>query len=130
MGGWNNPPEGMSALSSGVIGALIATYTTFLPPFLYIFLGAPYIERLRGNKKLNGALSGVTAAVVGVILNLSLVFGAAVIFPYGFSGGINWFAAIMSVAAFVAPFLFKIDGFLGVLGGGSIGFFCLIPFGS
>ena len=82
MAAWNNP-QGMSQTASAVIGALVTTYVTFLPCFLFIFLGAPYIEVLRGNKNLTGALSGVTAAVVGVVLNLALVFGAAVIFPQG-----------------------------------------------
>lgn len=81
MAGWNNP-QGMSQTASAVTGALVTTYVTFLPCFLFIFLGAPYIEILRGNKSLTGALSGVTAAVVGVVLNLALVFGAAVTGPH------------------------------------------------
>ena len=90
-------PAGHEPSASAVVGALVTTYTTFLPCFLFIFLGAPYIEVLRGNKNLTGALTGVTAAVVGVILNLALVFGAAVIWPGGFAGNINWFAPVMSV---------------------------------
>lgn len=121
MAGWNNPVDGMSPLASGVIGALITTYTTFLPSFLFIFLGAPYIEKLRGNKSLTGALSGVTAAVVGVILNLALVFGAAVIFESGLNGRVNWFALVLSIAAFVALFRLKIDVLWVVLAGGLIG---------
>ena len=121
MAGWNNPADGMSPLASGVIGALITTYTTFLPSFLFIFLGAPYIESLRGNKTLSGALSGVTAAVVGVILNLALVFGAAVILPNGFNGYVNWFAFVISLFAFVALFRLKIDVLWVVLAGGAIG---------
>ena len=121
MAGWNNPADGMSQLTSGVIGALITTYATFLPSFLFIFLGAPYIEKLRGNKTLSGTLSGVTAAVVGVILNLALVFGAAVIFANGFSGNVNWFAAILSLISFVALFQFKIDVLWVVLAGGAVG---------
>lgn len=120
MAGWNNP-QGMSPTLSGVIGALVTTYTTFLPCFLFIFLGAPYIEVLRGNKSLSGALTGITASVVGVILNLALVFGAAVIWPEGLEGGTNWFAALMSVAAFVALYRFKADVLWVVLTGGLIG---------
>ena len=86
MAGWNNP-QVLSQTTSAVVGALVTTYTTFLPCFLFIFLGAPYIEVLRGNKNLTGALTGVTAAVVGVVLNLALVFGAAVIWPRGLEGG-------------------------------------------
>lgn len=121
MAGWNNPIDGMSPLASGVVGALITTYTTFLPSFLFIFLGAPYIEKLRGNRLLTGALSGVTAAVVGVILNLALVFGAAVIFPDLSFANVNWFTAILSLAAFVALLRFKIDVLFVILAGGLIG---------
>jgi chromate transporter len=120
MAGWNHP-EGLTPALSGVTGALVTTYVTFLPCFFFIFLGAPYIEILRGNKDLTGALTGITAAVVGVILNLALVFGAAVIWPQGLAGGTNWFAVIMSVAAFAALYLFKTDVLWVVLGGGLIG---------
>jgi chromate transporter len=121
MAAWNNPAPGMTPLASGVIGALVVTWVTFLPSFLFIFLGAPYMERLRGNRLLGGALSGVTAAVVGVILNLALVFGAAVILPAGAEPSINWFAAIISIAAFAVLFRFRIDVLWVILGGGLIG---------
>ena len=120
MAAWNNP-QGMSQTASAVTGALVTTYVTFLPCFLFIFLGAPYIEVLRGNKNLTGALSGVTAAVVGVVLNLALVFGAAVILPQGLAGNVDWFAAAMSVAAFVALYKFKAEVLWVVLAGGLIG---------
>jgi chromate transporter len=120
MAAWNNP-QGMSQTDSAVIGALITTYVTFLPCFLFIFLGAPYIEILRGNNSLTGALSGVTAAVVGVVLNLALVFGAAVILPHGPAGNVDWFAAAMSAAAFVALYKFKAEVLWVVLAGGLIG---------
>ena len=121
MAGWNNPPNGMSPAVSGVLGALTATVATFLPSFLFIFLGAPYIEKLRHNRGLNGSLSGVTAAVVGVILNLAVVFGFTVIFPEGIPGNANWFAIVLSIAAFVALFRLKIDVLWVVLAGGLIG---------
>ena len=120
MAGWNNP-EGMSQPASAVTGALVTTYVTFLPCFLFIFLGAPYIEILRGNRNLTGALTGVTSAVVGVILNLALVFGVAVIFPQGVAGSANWFAAAMSVAAFVALYRFRVEVLWVILFGGLIG---------
>ena len=101
--------------------ALITTYATFLPTFLFIFLGAPYIESLRGNNVVSGALSGVTASVVGVILNLALVFGAAVIFPAGFDDNINVFAITLSIVSFAALFYLKIDVLWVVLAGGVIG---------
>jgi chromate transporter len=120
MAGWNHP-QGMSPAASGVLGALVTTYVTFLPCFMFIFLGAPYVERLRGNRSLTGALNGVTAAVVGVILNLALLFGAAVIFPQGFHSSVDWFAALMSAAAFILLYRFKAEVLWIVLCGGLIG---------
>ena len=128
MAAWNNSGE-MNQTVSAVIGALITTYVTFLPSFLFIFIGAPYIEVLRGNKNLTGVLSGVTAAVVGVVLNLALVFGAAVIFPNGLTGNIEWFALIMSVVAFIALYKFKVDVLWVVLIGGLIGLIRVFIFG-
>ncbi len=120
MAAWNAPAAGTSPLASGITGALITTYVTFLPSFIFIFLGAPYIEKLRGNTMLTGALSGVTAAVTGVILNLALVFGLAVIIG-GTSGTINWFALVTSIAAFVVLQRLKIDVLWVILGGGLAG---------
>jgi chromate transporter len=120
MAGWNNP-QGMSQTTSAVVGALVTTYATFLPCFVFIFLGAPYIEVLRGNKNLTGALTGITASVVGVVLNLSLVFGAAVIWPRGLAGGTDFFALGMSAAAFVALYRLKADVLWVVLAGGVVG---------
>ena len=120
MAAWNHP-QGMDQTTSAITGALITTYVTFLPSFLFIFLGAPYIEILRGNKNLTGALSGVTAAVVGVVLNLALVFGAAVILPQGLAGNADWFAAALSLAAFVALYKFKAEVLWVVFAGGLIG---------
>jgi chromate transporter len=121
MAAWRNP-QGMTPTASAITGALITTYTTFLFCFIFIFIGAPYIEVLRGNRKLTAALSGITAAVVGVILNLALVFGAAVIWPNGFYGGTDWLAAALSLAAFIALYLLKADVLLVVIVGGLIGF--------
>lgn len=120
MAAWNNP-EGLNQTTSAIIGALVTTYATFLPCFIFIFLGAPYIEHLRGNRNLTGALSGITAAIVGVILNLALVFGAAVVLPNGFSGNINWFALVLSVSSFAALYKFKVNVLWVVLVGGLIG---------
>ena len=120
MAGWNNP-QGMERTTSAVVGALVTTYATFLPCFIFIFLGAPYIEVLRGNKDLTGAMTGITAAVVGVVLNLALVFGAAVIWPRGLAGGTNFFALAVSAAAFVALSKLKADVLWVVLAGGAVG---------
>ena len=130
MAGWNHATAaGMNQTASAVLGALVTTYTTFLPCFLFIFIGAPYIEVLRGNKSLTAALSGITAAVVGVVLNLALVFGWAVIWPHGLSGGTNWFAAALSVAAFIALYRFKADVLWVVIAGGLIGLGRALLFG-
>jgi chromate transporter len=74
------------------------TNVTFLPSYLFIFLGAPYIEYLRGNQLFTGALSGITPAVVGVIVNLTLGFGLAVITPNGVGGNVNWLLAVRQAA--------------------------------
>jgi chromate transporter len=118
--GWNRP-EGMSRLASATLGALVATYVTFLPCFLYVFLGAPYIESLRGIRNMTSALSAITAAVVGVVLNLAVVFGIAVLFPGGWRHAPDWFALTLTIAAFVALFSFKVDAIWVVLTGGVVG---------
>jgi chromate transporter len=73
-------PGTMSALLAGTLGGLLATWVTFVPCFLWIFLGAPFIERLRGNAAVAGALSAITAAVVGVVLNLAIWFALHTLF--------------------------------------------------
>ncbi|WJH42263.1 chromate efflux transporter [Aliirhizobium terrae] len=67
-------------MSGGIVGALLVAWATFVPSFIFIFAGAPYVERMRGNRALSGALSAITAAVVGVILNLAIWFGLHVLF--------------------------------------------------
>lgn len=79
MGAYRNPAP-FSPLMAGILGSLITTWVTYIPCFLWIFLGAPYIEALRGNQKLNAALSTITAAVVGVILNLAVWFALHTLF--------------------------------------------------
>ena len=73
-------PGALSPLMAGMLGGLLATWVTFVPCFLFIFLGAPFIEALRGNQALHGALSAITAAVVGVILNLAIWFAIHTMF--------------------------------------------------
>lgn len=73
-------PAGMDPLLAGVLGATLTAWVTFVPCFLWIFLGAPHIERLRSNQALSAALTAITAAVVGVILNLAVWFGLHVLF--------------------------------------------------
>jgi chromate transporter len=73
-------PGGLDPLLAGVQGSIVTTWVTFVPCFLWIFLGAPYIEALRGNRALSSALTGITAAVVGVILNLAVWFALHTLF--------------------------------------------------
>jgi chromate transporter len=73
-------PGGLDPMLAGVFGAVVTVWVTFVPCFFWIFLGAPYVEALRGNKSLNTALSGITAAVMGVVLNLAVWFGLHTIF--------------------------------------------------
>jgi len=88
----------------GTLGALTTTYVTFLPCFLFIFLLAPYIEMLSENRRLQAALTGVTAAIVGVILNLAVYFGTHVLFP---DGKLDLFALVVAVVSFIALQRFK-----------------------
>jgi chromate transporter len=97
MAGWHHATD--LGLAGAVLGGLTATYFTFMPCFLWIFLGAPYIEYSRGNRLLAGALSTITAAVVGVVLNLAVWFAVPVLVP---GGRLDVFALVVAVAAFVA----------------------------
>jgi chromate transporter len=118
LGAWNHPGN-LPPLVSATLGALVTTWTTFVPCFLWVFLGAPYIEKLRDVKLLTAALSTVTAAVVGVILNLAVWFGLHVIFPT--SGTIDWFAFAICALAFIAMLRFKIDIIPVVIASGLLG---------
>jgi chromate transporter len=120
---WQNVSD-LSPLTAGVLGALITTWVTFTPCFLWIFLGAPFIEQLRGNVALTSALSAITAAVVGVVLNLAVFFGLHVLFPP--DGGIafvqlDWAALAITVGAFMGMLRWKWDIFLVALGGAAVG---------
>ncbi len=118
----------LSPLLAGTLGGLLTTWVTFAPCFLWIFLGGPYVERLRANVALSAALAAVTAAVVGVILNLALWFGLHVLFAEvrtftGFAMSLDWpvpgtvnpIAVALTLAALIAMFRFKL-GLFTVLG--------------
>ena len=121
LGGWQHPGN-LSPLLAATLGACITTWTTFVPCFLWIFLGAPYIEQMRGNARLTAALSSVTAAVVGVVLNLAVWFGIQVLFPHATPGGeVNWFAVIVSAVAFGGMVRWKWDILPVVFGAGVLG---------
>jgi chromate transporter len=117
-GAWNDPGQ-LPPILSATLGALVTTWTTFVPCFLWIFLGGPHIEQLRGNEGLTTTLSAVTAAVVGVVLNLAVWFGLHVIFPS--ANVVDWFAVFVGLAAFVAMIKWKLDIIPVVLGAGLFG---------
>ncbi|HSU64023.1 MAG TPA: chromate efflux transporter [Burkholderiales bacterium] len=94
-------------IGAGVAGALVATFFTFLPSFIFIFMGAPFIETTHGDLRFTGPLTGITAAVVGVILNLAVFFAYHVLWPEGRSAPFDWASAVIGAAAFVALFRFK-----------------------
>jgi chromate transporter len=122
-------PGTLSPMLAGTLGGLLATWVTFTPCFLWIFVGAPYVETLRGNKGLAGALGAITAAVVGVILNLSIWFALHTVFretmpvrSFGLSfdlpvwSSLDWPALLLAVAAAAAIFRLNL-GMLTVLAG-------------
>ena len=118
IGAWQHP-EGLSPLVAGTLGALITTWATFVPSFLFIFLGGPHIEQLRGNVKLTTTLSAITAAVVGVVMNLAVWFALNALFPG--RAAIDWFAVVVSAIAFVGMLRWKWDVVPVVVGSGLFG---------
>jgi chromate transporter len=115
-------PVPFSPMTAGLLGSIVTTWVTFVPCFLWIFLGAPYIESLRGNRSLTTALSGITAAVVGVVLNLAVWFSLHTLFATVNEvhlGGmrllipvwstIDWAALLIAVAAFVAMLRYHVS---------------------
>ena len=103
---------------------------TFLPSFLFILIGGPAVEATRHEVRLTAPLTGITAAVVGVILNLAVFFAYHVLWPQGFDGGFEWFACLIGIAAFIALFRYKV-GIMPVIGACAlIGLgYSLIPLG-
>jgi chromate transporter len=93
----------------GTLGLMTTTYYTFLPCFLFILAGAPIIEKTQSNKSVKAILSVVTAAVVGVVLNLTVYFAQAVIFPGRLAlSSIDYFSLAWIIISFVAMYRFKI----------------------
>jgi chromate transporter len=116
VGAWTKALFGADTLLwAGVAGALVATFFTFLPSFVFIFVGAPFIETTHGNLKFTAPLTGITAAVVGVIVNLALFFAYHVLWPRGFDDAFEWLPALIGAAALVALFRFK-TGVIAVIG--------------
>jgi chromate transporter len=130
---YRNPGD-LGPLPAALLGSLVTAWATFVPSFLWIFLGAPSIERLRGNRRLSAALAAITAAVVGVIANLALVFAIGVLFEersterfFGTDvvlpvpGSADALAIALAVMAFVAMHRFRVNVVWVVLGSGLVG---------
>jgi chromate transporter len=98
MAGWNQPGP-LSPLGSALLAGALATWATFLPSFVFILLGAPYVERLTRNARIAGALGAITAAVVGVIATLVLLLAQVVLFPDGWRVAPDWNAVLIALAA-------------------------------
>lgn len=133
MGAYRHP-QGLDPIIAGILGSLVVTWVTFIPSFLWIFLGAPYFEYLRGNVSLSTALSTITAAVVGVILNLAIWFslhtvfaelvefqtlGMRVLIPVWET--VDYIPLLISLGAFVALLKFRVGMIFTLIGSALIG---------
>ena len=117
LGGWKAQLLGPDSLAhAGIMAACIVTFFTFLPSFLFILIGGPAVEATRHVIGFTAPLTGITAAVVGVVLNLAVVFAYHVLWPDGFTGQFVWPALILGIVAFIALFYYRI-GIVSVIGG-------------
>jgi chromate transporter len=127
VGGWTKMLFGPESLAlAGIAGACVATFFTFLPSFLFILAGGPLVETTHGQLRFTAPLTGITAAVVGVIVNLALFFAWHVFWPNGWvagaaQGGLDWIALAIGLAAAVALFRFKTGVIPAILGCGALG---------
>ena len=122
VGGWSKALFGPEALFlAGTVAATVVTFFTFLPSFMFIGLGAPFIESTHGQLKFTAPLTAITAAVVGVIVDLALFFAVHVFWPAGRGGGFEWPALLIGLGAAIALFRYKIGVVSVVLGSGAAG---------
>jgi chromate transporter len=116
VGGWTKEIFGPELLPlAGAAGAGIATLFTFLPSFLFILIGGPMVEATRHDVKFTAPLTGITAAVVGVVLNLAVFFAYHVLWPQGFEATFEWFSLLILIAAFIALFRYGL-GIVQIIG--------------
>jgi len=118
--GWNHPGV-LSPLAAATVAAALTTWVTFLPCFLFILAGAPYIERLDRLTWTSEALAALSAAVVGAILSLGITLGIAVLFPPTHGHALDPWALILALAALIALVRFKVNILWLVLAGGAVG---------
>jgi chromate transporter len=116
VGGWIKELFGPGALfAAGAMGAAVATFFTFLPSFLFILVGGPLVEATHGDLKFTAPLTGITASVVGVILNLAVFFAYHVLWPQGLTGPFEWLSLLIGLAALIALFRHRV-GVIPVIG--------------
>jgi chromate transporter len=121
VGGWTKELFGPDSLAlAGIAGATVATIFTFLPSFLFILIGGPPVEATRHDVTFTAPLTGITAAVVGVVLNLAVFFAWHVLWPQAtaaapFAGRFEWFSLLITIGAFVALWRYKV-GIIPVIG--------------
>ncbi len=116
VGAWTKALFGSEALLlAGAAGATVATFFTFLPSFLFILIGGPLVESTHGDLKFTAPLTGITAAVVGVILNLAVFFAYHVLWPQGFGRGFEWASLLIAIVAALALFRYR-AGIIPVIG--------------
>jgi len=109
VGGWSKALFGPDSLFlAGAVAATVVTFFTFLPSFVFILLGGPLVETTHGKLQFTAPLTGITAAVVGVIINLAVFFAYHVLWPSGFAGIFEWLSALIGIAAAVAFFRYKL----------------------
>jgi len=122
VGGWGQALFGPDELFlAAVSAAAVVTFFTFLPSFILIFLGGPLVESTHGDLRFTAPLTGITAAVVGVILNLAVFFAWHVLWPQGFKGYFEWFSALLGIAALIALLRFRVGTIPVILGCGAAG---------
>jgi len=127
IGAWSHSVFGPEQLAlAGAAGASVATVFTFLPSFVFILVGAPLVEATRHDLKFTAPLTAVTAAVVGVIINLAVFFAWHVLWPEAssaapFAGRFQWFAAVLGILAFVALWRYKVGVIPVILACGALG---------
>lgn len=136
VGGWTHAPLGPDATAlAGLAGGALATWFTFLPSFLFIFIGAPLVETTRGDIKLTAPLTAITAAVVGVIFNLAVYFAGQVLWPEGAATAapatlwkeLDVVAALLGVAAFIAQWRYKVGVIAVILAAAAAGLVRVLP---
>ncbi len=121
LGGWQVPVTGWSLALSGAVGACVATFFTFLPSFVFILAGGPVVEASRDMPRFTAPLTGIAAAVVGVIVNLAAFFALHALVPGGTDGGLDGFAAIVGMVALVAVFRWDVGVVRLLLGAAVVG---------